>query len=514
MKNFIIYVHGRPQGQDFWCKEELTQDRHYLNMFLDSRVGSEVSSAMIIDIWNKNTYYTYLHCKNVIENSGRSGAYFAITIRFDNAYCKSVSTLYNLLDQIYKHFCVGNLISTENGCEKICFSQFSEKSDILKRIDDVISQNLEQVISPLCIALDDCRDTKDTSAKAYCLSDVDSPTFISDMQKSKLVVSPSYKSKEKTHEEDVLRLKPLEQERDGLKRELSDWQSRHASLEENRRQQEVRINSLSKEVDQLTANADKVKEQVESQYKSSLAQKDKDLKETQNKLESVKNQLETQTSQLRECKNQLTTLQREVEKSKKDTLSQNDKEDLLRRMAERFPELETNSANSKSSANIKISNCFSIINCVLLICVSAVVTLLFLRVECIPKKNDEGNHEIIKQIEEPSKKMNPEIVSDNVLPSDNGESSTLSSIKYKIDLPTYRGDSRRLIGTPYNCDLKPMNGNTNPSMSGNLVWSVIDGNAVFQNNSLTFNDSLSVTIICKDSSGNELSRRTFKSIKE
>ena len=89
-----VFIHGRPQGQDIWSAAPVANDKFYLNPFLDSRIGENMNSVMQIDVWQNNTYYSYIHRKNIVEKGNRPGAYFAITICFEKHLCTQVALLY------------------------------------------------------------------------------------------------------------------------------------------------------------------------------------------------------------------------------------------------------------------------------------------------------------------------------------------------------------------------------------------------------------------------------------
>lgn len=379
-----IYIHGRPQGQDIWSVNEDATDRFYLEPFLDSRLGSDVNSAMIIDVWQKHCYYTYIHCKNVTEKTVRPNAYFAITVRFDGI-CKNVASLYNLLDLIYNKFCLGNLVANENGQEHILVSQWKEKESVLLQINNLVLQNIEKVILPYISSIDNLKDTKDTTPQKWSLQDIDCPLFVATCEKQRVIVSPSYRSKDNVHEDDLKRVAPLEAECSKLKEQVSLWNTKYETTENARALQEKRVLELSNEIIILESKVKGIREEVENQFRDEIS-----------KLKSEKQKLE---ADLREAQRSLDIKQKnedlqrrnnQVGKNPKNNFSggsitNNNSEEIVRLMADRFPVLLQENSSKPSSIIKKVSSWLSIVNTVLLVAVICVF--------CFHLKQHQGNKE-------------------------------------------------------------------------------------------------------------------------
>ena len=148
MTNFKVYIHGRPQGQDIWPQYETPNDRIYIEPYLDSNIGGDVNVSLITDIYQNNSYYTYIHRKNVVEKVARGqvgNSYFALTIRFNGSICRNVNSLYNLLNQVYEQVCVGSIIKNENGIKHYLVNRFEENQAVAGQIISIIEQNIEKV---------------------------------------------------------------------------------------------------------------------------------------------------------------------------------------------------------------------------------------------------------------------------------------------------------------------------------------------------------------------------------
>ena len=133
MSKVGVFFHGRPQGQKFWSNGDLTKaDSFYLEPFLDSKIGADVSSVIIIDYIKDNAYYSFVVRKNVIEKERGTEAYFAITLKIEKAFCKNVSKLYQLLSLVFAEKCEAALFSKENnGMRRYRINSFDEIDDVL-----------------------------------------------------------------------------------------------------------------------------------------------------------------------------------------------------------------------------------------------------------------------------------------------------------------------------------------------------------------------------------------------
>ena len=113
MEDIKVYFHGRPQGQNVWGVGDGDFAGVYLEQILNWTYGKDLPACMIIEHWNGDTYYSYIHRKDVLEKNGiRQDAYCAITLRIDHNECHNVATLYELLKTAYKQL-VGKAIQVD-----------------------------------------------------------------------------------------------------------------------------------------------------------------------------------------------------------------------------------------------------------------------------------------------------------------------------------------------------------------------------------------------------------------
>ena len=110
---FQIAISGSPKGQQFRGDEVL---RKYSETLYSEEFKNEKAEFVRCDIKEENGktcfYYSYI-VPNTREEEGRSGGYFAISIRSEEAYCEDMSRLYQLFDQLYKKMVEDELVSKQ-----------------------------------------------------------------------------------------------------------------------------------------------------------------------------------------------------------------------------------------------------------------------------------------------------------------------------------------------------------------------------------------------------------------
>lgn len=139
-----IYVHGVPKGQSFWGKEE---DRIYFGNFYNNS-SDAVKYLIQTRSLNGKTYcyYNYMIYQNVVDNEGRSGSYFGLSIRFDE-YCKDFIGIYKILDTVFTAYVLNKVLKVQNGNYKYIISDFNSASDLMGNIKDAIWKLLESALT-------------------------------------------------------------------------------------------------------------------------------------------------------------------------------------------------------------------------------------------------------------------------------------------------------------------------------------------------------------------------------
>lgn len=139
-----LFVYGVPCGEDFWGKDE---DRSYFGTLYDGR-SDEVKFLIQTRSLNGRPYcyYNYMVYKDVVDNNGRPGSYFGISLRFD-AYCKDIINMYRILDTIYNVYVLGNLLKADKSKLKYAVSSFTNASGTLRNIEDATLQLVQKAYS-------------------------------------------------------------------------------------------------------------------------------------------------------------------------------------------------------------------------------------------------------------------------------------------------------------------------------------------------------------------------------
>lgn len=355
-----VYIHGRPQGQDIWCKSPAQDDEFYLNPFLDSKIGEDMNAVLQVDMWHQNAYYSYIHRRNVVEKGNRPNAYFALTVCFERQYCTQVATLYELLETIYKQLCLNNIIEKSGDQEHFLVAQFQEKESVLVQITNIIQQNIEKYISNSLETIKSKQDTISTQIKSYSTVDVDSPQFITDCLAQRVLVSPSIMTKDRLPQELQQKIIAIEAQKAEVLKEKNRWQlEAEHSQEENtaltRKQKE-----LQEQVAELQKQINFIKDEVRREYQAQIKQLQNDRSTLQSSNNNLNNQLRQERSaktdllnQVQDLKKRLKQLQNSRLHDNRDNVTEPDDEtpqpikvsaivelkNFFRRMAGRFPHI-------------------------------------------------------------------------------------------------------------------------------------------------------------------------------
>ena len=286
---FKVYIHGRPQGQDIWPQYETAYDRIYIEPFLDSTIGADVNVSLITDIYQNNSYYTYIHRKNVVEKVARGQAgnsYFALTIRFNGSICRNVNSLYNLLNQVFEKVCVGNIINIENGIKHYLINRFEDKPAVIGQILSIIEQNIDKVLSPSIVSLGSARDTNTLKPIDYSLLDVDSPSFLEDVKKFKLIISPEKESKSDKYASLLKQVQPIKDQCERLSIDLNETRQAENSLKDSNETLQRNLQTAEDIKRQLEIKLSNATSTVAAQYKQIIETKDGEIRRLQDKIET------------------------------------------------------------------------------------------------------------------------------------------------------------------------------------------------------------------------------------
>lgn len=240
MNNIKLFVHGVPVGHEMYGCDTIGET-DYLKQFYDLKLES--TFALVIDIVDGTSYYTYVRKNNFSNCEGRPNSYFGITISFGSNTCNNVYMLYKILDSIYKQVIVGSgIVNESNTGASFAVRQLEgttiKNNDIIVVLKNIVKKNIDQHIGESFSPIEKPITTK--GKVQFNLEEVDSPAFREYVLSKQVYVSSEFKSSTKALIEMEQKLHPLENEKDRLSRE-------NVSFKEKIAQQEIEIDRLTKE---------------------------------------------------------------------------------------------------------------------------------------------------------------------------------------------------------------------------------------------------------------------------
>lgn len=141
-----LYTHGVPRGQSTWGVRDF--DANYIDTFYGRKSNVPVQLIVEVRQFNSSTfcYYTYLRTDNICDKTGRTGSYFALTLRI-NYYYADVQNIYSLLDAAYNKFVVGSIVEVNGGVTKYLVTDFAQTDTMLKSLEQELNKYLMQFSS-------------------------------------------------------------------------------------------------------------------------------------------------------------------------------------------------------------------------------------------------------------------------------------------------------------------------------------------------------------------------------
>lgn len=261
MRQFELYIHGVPVGHDVCGSDKALE---YINSFYNHDDNISVKDILQIDVLNNETFYTYLHKKDVRNVEGRHGSYCAITISFKGEYCTNVKMLYNILDTIYKQVCTGSLITSDSHGELFLVREIAscmyKGRTIYDCVDTIIKNNLDSLhFKPLE------GNYRRKSNVDYSLQEVDSPAFQEAMKCGRVLVSPEYGATLDKLNQLLSKQEPLVQQNISLKKDKEALVQQNSDLSEE-------IKSLRKQLSDSTSSFKQRYEKERQELKEKLKQ--------------------------------------------------------------------------------------------------------------------------------------------------------------------------------------------------------------------------------------------------
>ena len=264
-----LFLHGTPNGQCVYSSSS-DQDDYVLSYYrYDIGIGSQ--SLMVetkVLNYNLNCYYTY-YIHNVQTVDGRSGGYFAITLRSDT-FVRNLQVMFQLMDIIYNQLVVGTILSGGN-VNKYLVLSFNDQG---KQVFDVFKNILSQVIKAHNIVkIDDSFLGNSGSPLSFNPCDnrcVDLLTYYKSAER--IIISPSSslpreQQRAREYQQKIEYVKKESEDR--LKKEIINLQAEIHSLQREKKGYEVQISDAGTKIKSLyDANMD-LKKRL-SEYEMSM----------------------------------------------------------------------------------------------------------------------------------------------------------------------------------------------------------------------------------------------------
>lgn len=231
MNNIKLFVHGVPVGHEMYgC--DTKDENDYLKQFYDLKLDS--SFALVIDIVDGTSYYTYVRKNNFSNCEGRPNSYFGITISFGKKLCDNVYMLYKILDSIYKQVIVGGGIINESKTgASFAVRQIEgttiKNTDIIAVLKNIAIKNIDQHIGDSFTPIEKSVTTRGKAQ--FNLEEVDSPAFRESVLSKQVYVSSEFKSNTKALMDMEQKFHPLETEKNQLLKENDSYKEKVAQLE-------------------------------------------------------------------------------------------------------------------------------------------------------------------------------------------------------------------------------------------------------------------------------------------
>jgi hypothetical protein len=205
--NVSFRIFGAPYVLDIYNGNE--KDIAYFQMYDDA---SNEKVKLTIHRMTTSVSYTYLRY-HLISSSGRTGAFFGMSLIFQNHYCSDIESLYKLLDAVYQNILTnGILLEAIQGSSisqaKFNVEKFEKVPTEIARIESIISNNLAQYTEDIH-PIDNSFKYPTTGVKRLFI-EAKNDEFLAALRQSQWVtISPEYKPNEidGLSPEDITKLK-------------------------------------------------------------------------------------------------------------------------------------------------------------------------------------------------------------------------------------------------------------------------------------------------------------------
>lgn len=325
--NINLFVHGVPMGQKMWGPKG--DDVRYISSFYGPKW--DAPEVMKIDVMtfgdSTNCYYSFVKGQNVCDSQGRTGSYFALTIRI-NAFYADVQNMYNILKAVYDKMCVGLCVQDNNGSIKYMLADFQSIDGKLKEIEKhVLNYISEFSVGEDIVSLSGFSSNSQASVQAVNLFECNKKVAIDIMrQAGKLSVSPCYLSSsaaktvaqyktelqttiQKAQQEISMSQKSAQDKIDSITRksqeDLREFQEQsRRRLEQTEEENERKIANIRQEYVEADAKMESLKRTIKereyevSDLQSRCRQKDKEISNSKADMIKLRRKVENLQSDL------------------------------------------------------------------------------------------------------------------------------------------------------------------------------------------------------------------------
>lgn len=135
--NINLFVHGVPKGQKIWGPRG--EDWQYLSSFYGPAWNAPEVMKVDVMTFGGSTYvyYSFVKGVGVCDYEGRSGSFFAITLKM-NTYYADVQNLYAILRAAYEKICVGMCVQESANGIRYLVQDFETVDAQLRQMEKLI----------------------------------------------------------------------------------------------------------------------------------------------------------------------------------------------------------------------------------------------------------------------------------------------------------------------------------------------------------------------------------------
>ncbi|MFI3296708.1 MAG: hypothetical protein R3Y59_03650 [bacterium] len=245
-----LVIHGVPSGFETWGSQ--SNHDYHKRFYQSNQDYNNARKVLILEVVNNIYYYTYL-CSNVSNSNNRGGAYFAITLKLPNQYCKDVYTLYDLFETYcFNNYIAHKILNNNNNKYSYKISSFEDASvkNTFTQMSNFFLKSIKVDFKNDIEDLDASFTNKNTQPIYYNINDTNSQVFLNDCKKYRIIaISREYKSKDSWRKDAIefeKRLKEQEKENENEIKKSNEKSNQISKLHDEINKSNNSINELKK----------------------------------------------------------------------------------------------------------------------------------------------------------------------------------------------------------------------------------------------------------------------------